>query len=135
MNILDRPSTSRRKQQVAALSTTTTTAAKNAKPLAAFRFWLLLFLAAGCGKAPPSAGDLSSAPWLDPKVQIGGLASDESIIRGASAHNLGNIGAAAADAMPQLELLAKNDPEVKVREKAAAALDKIRAAVGQDGSE
>jgi hypothetical protein len=94
----------------------------------------MLFLAGifiGCEKSPPPVMDLSKAPWLDPEVQIEGLKDSDMRIRGVSAINLGNIGAAAADAIPALEKLAKDDPEPKVRENAANALEKIRAALAQ----
>lgn len=82
----------------------------------------------GCGDAPPPVTDLSKAPWLDPKVQIEGLKDSDMRIRSLSAINLGNIGAAASDAIPELERLARTDGEPKVRENAAKALEKIRAA-------
>ena len=85
---------------------------------------------AGCEKAPPTAVDLAKAPWLDPKVQMEGLKDGDMRIRGLSAFNLGNQGAAAAAAIPELEKLAKDDPEPKVRENALKALEKIRAATG-----
>jgi HEAT repeat protein len=68
-------------------------------------------------------------------VQIDGLNSSDKVIRGVSAYNLGNIGAPAADAVPRLEQLAKDDPEPKVRENAAKAVEKIRAELGQDAPE
>ena len=40
---------------------------------------------------------------------------------------LGDIGPAAASAIPILELVSEDDPVKQVREAAAAALDKIRA--------
>ncbi len=85
--------------------------------------------AGGCDSGPPPATDLSKAPWLDPAVQIEGLGHADKRIRGLSALNLGNIGAPAADAMGQLEQLAQNDPDAKVRDLAQAAVKKIRAAV------
>ncbi len=60
----------------------------------------------GCSDAPPPVTDLSKAPWLDPKVQIEGLKDSDMRIAGLSAINLGNIGAPAADAIPELEKLA-----------------------------
>jgi hypothetical protein len=90
---------------------------------------LIVGLIVGCQKAsPPPAADLTKTPWLDAQVQKEGLKDSDMRIRGVSAINLGNIGAAAADALPELEKLAKSDPETKVREKAAQAVDKIRAA-------
>jgi hypothetical protein len=85
----------------------------------------------GCEKAASPPADLSKTPWFDPKVQIEGLKDGDARIRGVSAINLGNIGAPAAEAIPALEKLAQNDPEPKVREQAAKALEKIRAAAGQ----
>jgi HEAT repeat protein len=69
---------------------------------------------------------------LDPKVQTESLKSNDYRVRGLAAHHLGNIGADAAEAVPHLEKLAKDDPEAKVRQNAAKALQKIRAAQGQD---
>lgn len=88
----------------------------------------VLAVAVGCSKPPAPPTDLTKAPWLDPKVQIEGLSSGDMKIRGLSAHNLGNIGLAAADAVPALEKLAANDPEQKVRELSKQAVEKIRAA-------
>jgi HEAT repeat protein len=85
---------------------------------------------AGFEKAPPTPADLAKAPWLDPKVQMEGLTDGDMKIRGLSAFNLGNQGAAAAAAIPELEKLAKDDPEAKVRENAVKALEKIRSATG-----
>jgi hypothetical protein len=95
---------------------------------------MILFVAAiavGCGKAPPAA-DPSKAPWLDPKTQIESLKDEDFRVRGIAAFNLGNLGAKAAHAIPELERLAQNDPIPKVRENAAAALEKLRAASGEN---
>jgi hypothetical protein len=89
---------------------------------------LLLAIAIGCEKTPPPVTDLSKTPWLDPKVQQEGLKSKDMRIRGISAFNLGNMGAKATDAVPELEKLAKDDPEPKVRENASKAVEKIKAA-------
>jgi len=86
----------------------------------------------GCEKAPPTATDLSKAPWLDPKVQAEGLKSCDMRLRGLSALNLGNIGAPAAEAIPALEKLAQSDPEQKVRDLSKEAVEKIRAASGSE---
>jgi hypothetical protein len=86
---------------------------------------------AGCDNTPPPPTDPAKAPWLlDPKSQIEGLKNSDVRIRGISAFNLGNMGAKAADAIPALEKLAKDDPNQKVRENARLALEKIRAATG-----
>jgi HEAT repeat protein len=98
--------------------------------------WLLLVLSAstaGCEKAPPPVTDPAKAPWrLDPNMQIDGLKNRDFRIRGLSAFNLGNMGAKAANAIPFLEKLAKDDPNPKVRDNAQQAVDKIRSASGKD---
>jgi hypothetical protein len=92
----------------------------------------LLVAAVGCSEAePPPPADLSKAPWLDPVEQAKGLNDADMRIRGLSAVNLGNIGGAAEGALPELEKLAKNDPEPNVRESALKAIEKIKAAKGQ----
>jgi HEAT repeat protein len=88
---------------------------------------LLLAGALGCAQETAPA-DLSQTPWLDPKVQVEGLKSKEVRIRAASVINLGNIGADAAAAIPELEKVADADPEPKIRAKAVEALEKIKAA-------
>jgi hypothetical protein len=99
--------------------------------------WLLLVLVAplaGCRKAPPPVTDPAKAPWLlDANMQINGLKNGDFRIRGLSAFNLGNMGARAADVLPLLEKLAKDDPNPKVRENAQEAVNKIRAASGDGG--
>jgi HEAT repeat protein len=89
---------------------------------------VLLTSVLGCSGESPAPADLSQTPWLDPKVQVEGLKSKEVRIRAASVINLGNIGADAAAAIPELEKVAASDPEPKVRAKAAEALEKINAA-------
>ena len=84
----------------------------------------------GCREQPELPADLSKAPWLDPKAQMEGLRSSDFRIRGISAFNLGNMGARATEAVPELERLAANDPEPKVRENAREAVEKINAASG-----
>jgi hypothetical protein len=75
------------------------------------------------------------APWLyDPKSQIELLKNEDYRLRSAGALNLGNMGANAAEALAALDKLAKDDPNPKVREKAAAAAEKIRAATGGEPS-
>jgi HEAT repeat protein len=85
---------------------------------------------AGCGEAPTPPIDPAKSPWLNPASQIDGLKNSDFRIRGLSAFNLGNLGAKTGDAIPELERLAKEDPNQKVRENAAEALAKIRAAAG-----
>jgi hypothetical protein len=85
----------------------------------------------GCDQAPPPVNDPANAPWLfDPKSQIDGLKNGDRRIRGIAAFNLGNMGTKAAEAVPALEKLTKDDPDQKVREKASEALQKIRGTGG-----
>lgn len=86
----------------------------------------------GCDNAPPQAIDPNKTPWLDPKTQIESLKDPNFKIRGLAAFNLGNMKERAAGAIPELERLAKNDPNAKVRENAVAALEKIRVAAGDN---
>jgi hypothetical protein len=86
----------------------------------------------GCDNGPPQAIDPAKTPWLDPKTQIESLKDSNFKVRGLAAFNLGNMEERAVEAIPELERLAKNDPNPKVRENAAAALEKIRAAAGDD---
>ena len=92
---------------------------------------LVVFSTIGCDNSPPPPTDPAKAPWLlDPQSQIEGLKNSDVRIRGISAFNLGNMGAKAAGAIPELEKLAKDDANPKVRDNARLALEKIRAAVG-----
>jgi hypothetical protein len=95
---------------------------------------LSLVVVVGCKQSPPAVVDPNRTPWLDPKTQTENLKNQDFRIRGLAAFNLGNIGAKAADAVPELERLAKNDPNAKVRENAALAVEKIRAATS-DGNQ
>jgi hypothetical protein len=93
--------------------------------------WMLLVALAtfaACEKAPPTPTDLSKTPWLDPKVQMEGLKNTDFRIRGLAAHHLGNMGARAADAVPALERIARDDPGAEVRANATKAVKKIRSA-------
>jgi hypothetical protein len=85
----------------------------------------------GCDKTPPLSTDPELTPWLFPEKHIEGLKNTEWMVRGLAAHHLGNMGAKAEAAIPELERLAKEDPVPKVRENAAAALEKIRKATGK----
>jgi HEAT repeat protein len=58
------------------------------------------------------------------------LKNQDFRIRGLAAFHLGNLGAKATDALPELERLAKDDPNSKVRDNAQMAIQKIRAATG-----
>jgi hypothetical protein len=93
-----------------------------------------LLTVGGCKNEPPATVDPAKAPWLDPKAQMEGLKSPDFKIRGLSAFHLGNMGARAAEAIPELEKLAQDDAHGKVRDNAREALEKIRAA-SDNGSE
>lgn len=81
--------------------------------------------ALSCSKSSPPI-DTSNAPWLDLQVQIKNLRDKDFRVRGVAAFNLGNLGAKAESAVPELERLAQEDAEQKVRERAKEALEKIR---------
>lgn len=83
----------------------------------------------GCGRpSAPLETDLSKTPWLDPQMQVKSLQESDPRVRGLAAQNLGNLGAKAVSALPDLERIAENDPDQKVRERARSAVDKIKAA-------
>jgi hypothetical protein len=84
----------------------------------------------GCGHSAPLETDPSKTPWLDPQAKINALKQSDQRLRGLAAAQLGEMGAKAAYALPELERVAKEDPEPKVRERANKAIDKIRAATG-----
>ena len=89
---------------------------------------LTVVVSFGCNKTPPPVTDPAMAPWLDPKAQLKGLKDGEYRIRGLSAFHLGNMGAKSAAALPELERIARDDPNEKVRQLAKDAVAKIRAA-------
>lgn len=90
----------------------------------------------GCEQAPPPPTDPAKAPWLlDPQSQIDSLKDRDERIRGIAAFNLGNMGALAAEAIDDLEKIAKDDPNPKVRARASEAIEKIRAATGKEVTE
>ena len=91
-------------------------------------FLLAVVSVAGCKEASPPVTDVTKTPWLDPQSQIKGLKDGDYRIRGLSALNLGKMGAKAADAIPELERLSRDDPNERVRENAGQAVEKIRAA-------
>ena len=92
---------------------------------------LLVAFALGCEKSPPPTTDPAMAPWLyDPKSQIEILKNEDAGLRSAAAFNLGNMGAKAAEALPALDKMAKDDPNPRTREKARIAAEKIRAETG-----
>ena len=98
--------------------------------VAAISLLIAISAISGCKKAPPPP-DPAKAPWLDPKAQIEALKNGDFRIRGMAAYNLGNLGAQAADALPELEQLAKDDPNPKVRENARVAAEKVQSATGK----
>lgn len=71
-------------------------------------------------------GDASLFEAAIPRLR-GALRADREVARLEAAVALGDIGPAAASAIPILELVSEDDPVKQVREAAAAALDKIRA--------
>ncbi|MEX2170411.1 MAG: hypothetical protein WD851_13940 [Pirellulales bacterium] len=93
---------------------------------------LVLGIIGGCEHTPPPPTDPAKAPWLlDPQSQVDSLKDGNFRIRGIAAFNLGNMGALAADAVDELEKIAKDDPHPKVRQNASEAIEKIRAATGK----
>jgi HEAT repeat protein len=74
--------------------------------------------------------DLSKTPWLDPQAKIKALRQSDQRVRGLAATQLGELGAQAVDALPELERLAKEDPDLNVRARAKESVAKIRAATG-----
>ncbi len=83
----------------------------------------------GCDKSMPPVNDPAQAPWLlDPQSQIKSLKNGDYRIRGLAALNLGNMGAKASDAIPELERLSRDDANEKVRTNAREAVEKIRGA-------
>ena len=59
-------------------------------------------------------------------ILAGSLESDDSVVRAAAAHALGNFGKLAASATPALGEIAAEDEDEQVREVATAALKKIK---------
>lgn len=92
--------------------------------------WRLTALSAiacvGCSDPPPEPPQ--DAPWLDTSQQIELLKQKDARLKALAARNLGNLGAEAAQAIPELEKLI-HDPNPKVSESASQALEKIRAAM------
>lgn len=84
----------------------------------------------GCGRSAPTETDPSKTPWLDPQAKMKALKQSDRRVRGLAASQLGEMGAKAVDALPELERLAKDDPDPDVRERAKKSVDKIRAATG-----
>lgn len=95
-----------------------------------FAWALAAVCSLGCGKSAPTETDPSKTPWLDPQAKLNALKQSDRRLRGLAAYQLGEMGAKAVDALPELERLAKEDPDQTVRERAKASVDKIRAATG-----
>ena len=93
----------------------------------------LLAVGIGCGSEPP-APTPDQAPWLFPEKQIELLSSSDFRARALAARNLGKMGAKAEIAIDDLEKL-QDDENARVRELAAEALEKIRKAVAESGSQ
>lgn len=81
-------------------------------------------------------GQQSSAPRSQPAVIdqnqrltqfIDGLKAEAAMHRALAAIKLGEEGAAAKKALPQLEELAKNDPDPNVKKAASEAVAKLKA--------
>ena len=97
---------------------------------------LLIFLSVGCDKTPSVAEPTpETTPWLFPETQIKQLKASDFKARAVAARSLGKMGARAEAAIPELERLANEDKNPKVREIAAEALEKIRAEVGGGASQ
>ncbi len=84
----------------------------------------VVVVALGCAEPTPPKTDL---PWRNVDEQTKLLKNSDFRIRALAAFNLGNLGAAAKDAVPKLQQL-KEDPEPKVRKAAETALTKIKSA-------
>ena len=86
----------------------------------------------GCNRAP-QAETPQDAPWLDPAAQVELLKTGDYRLQVLAAKNLGNLGAQAADSVPELEKL-RDDPNPKVRHAVRAAIGEIMQATGGDTS-
>jgi hypothetical protein len=86
----------------------------------------LLIAAGGCGSDRPNVvPSAETTPWLVPAKQMELLGSTDVRTRTLAARNLGNLGSAAAEAIPALEKL-RDDKDPKVRQAVDEALEKIR---------
>jgi len=93
----------------------------------------VLATTAGCDTGPKVADPtLEKTPWLFPGPNIEQLTAADFKARAVAARSLGRMGAKAEAAIPELEKLLK-DKHPEVREVAAEALKKIRAATGESG--
>ena len=96
--------------------------------------FMIALVSAGCDRSPQVAEPtLEKTPWLFPEPLIKQLAATDFKARAVAARSLGRMGGEAEAAIPELEKLLE-DKHPKVRELAAEALEKIRAAVGEGGS-
>jgi hypothetical protein len=96
--------------------------------------FMVILVSAGCGRSPQTSEPTPEiAPWLYPQKQIELLKAADFKARAMAARNLGNMGAAAEVAIPELEKLLE-DENPKVRVIAKEALEKIRAVVDRGSS-
>jgi len=84
----------------------------------------------GCDKSPEVAEPtVETTPWLFPEPLIKQLTSADFRARGVAAIGLGNMGAKAEAAIPELEKLLE-DENPNIRKVVKEALEKIRADLG-----
>lgn len=89
---------------------------------------MLALFTMGCGEDPVPTVEpsLETTPWLFPEKQIEMLAVSDFKIRARAARNLGNMGAKAESALPELERLLEDEND-RVQAIAKEAIEKIRA--------
>ena len=91
-------------------------------------------MVAGCGDRTTATPTPEKTPWLFPDKQIELLKSSDDRAKTLAARNLGNIGAGAVAAIPELEKLS-NAKNPKLRKSVHEALEKIRAAAAESDSD
>ena len=97
---------------------------------------IIVLVSAGCDRSPKVAEPtLETTPWLFPEPLIEQLSATDFKARAVAARGLGRMEAKAEVAIPALEKLVAEDEHPKVREVAQEALEKIRAAIGEGGSD
>jgi len=104
---------------------------RNPKQTAMLKILLTMMLAVvsvGCGDKTVQTVEPSpeKTPWLYPDKQIEMLSISDFKIKARAAINLGNMGAKAESAIPELEKLLEDENE-KIQKIAQEAIDKIRA--------
>jgi len=96
--------------------------------------FLVVLVTTGCGEKLQTVEPTpEQAPWLVPEKQIQLLKASDSTARALAARNLGNMGARAESAIPELKKLLE-DENPKVRTLVEEALEKITAEVGDGES-